>query len=351
MKLSKYLILSLFIITSLSACSKVDKQQEGITVMDYNNPKKVCFGRIEMMVPKETEIKYSDFNYNGSDLEVDESVNTYDDYKKLVNDKIQSLKNEPHETESALLSYEMTGPVKQGDRSLSHIIVYRPTEFTKSAYKMYGYLYLGPKKLILLKSFADNNLVNEAVADMQHTLKSIKIKSANETLAGLCWKDFYILDDMSQNRPFVGGNLYFRFPSYPRVSIGIEHRMRLESDRPLINMVRENEHNAPLLFKTIMSSTNLREDKKEINGLAGEEVFSHTKRRGYFERGFENGVWQYLGSLDNHNDPLVHYSIESAEIVHDDEALESTISQKMAIKLYDFILNSLQISPNNKKDQ
>ncbi|NNP67206.1 T6SS immunity protein Tli4 family protein [Acinetobacter sp. Ac_5812] len=352
MKLLKRLVLCTLTVISFSACSNVEKQKEGIQVIDYRNPKKVCFGRIEMTVPKETEVEYSNFNYNGSDLEVDESIKTYEAYQKLVNDKIQSLKSEPHETEGTLLKSEMNGPVQQQGRSVSHIIVFRDGKYVTSLYEIYGYLYLRPGKLIILKSGASNDLLSESLTDMQHTLKSIKIRSAkDEEQAGLCWKEFFILDDMSKNIPFTGGHLHFRFPSYPRVRVDIEHRVRLESDRPLIEMVKENEANAPLIFKTMMSTENLREQKKVIHGLAGEEIFGHAHRRGFFERGFESAAWQYLGSLENDNDPFVHYSLESAELVHSDEALQSTISQKAVFQLHDFILNSLQISPNNKKEK
>ncbi len=350
--LKKMMIICLCSAFSLAACSKVETQQKGIQVIDFKNPKKVCFGRIELSVPRETLVEYSGFNYNGSDLEVDDSIKTYAAYQKLVNDKIQYLKHEPHETEGVLLTQDMKGPVQQNGHSMSHIISYRPTKYTKSAYEIYGYLYLGPGKLLTLKSGADNDLLDAAIADMQQTLKSIKIRSSQgETQAGLCWREYFIVDDMRQNIPFTGGYLHFTFPSYPRVRADIEHRVRLESDRPLIEMFRENEANAPLIFKTMMSTKKLREQPKEINELAGEEVFGYAHRRGFFERGFESAAWQYLGSLENTNDPFIHYSLESAELVHDDEPLQSTISQKEVIKLNDFILNSLQISANNKKEK
>ena len=67
MKLFKSIVLCLCTTISFSACSNVEKQKEGINVIDFKNPKKVCFGRIEMTVPKETKVEYSNFNYNGSD--------------------------------------------------------------------------------------------------------------------------------------------------------------------------------------------------------------------------------------------------------------------------------------------
>jgi len=350
MKLFKSIVICLFTIISFSACSNVEKQEEGINVIDFKNPKKVCFGRFEMMIPKETEVEYSNFNYNGSDLEVDESVKTYEAYQKLINDKIKFLKHEPHETEDTLLKSEMNGPVQQQGRSVSHIIVYRPTEYTKSAFLMYGYLYLRSGKLIVLKSGASDALLNEAITDMQHTLKSIQLRNEKgETRAGLCWKEFFIVDDMSKNIPFTGGYLHFRFPSYPGVRADIEHRVRLESDVPLIELMKKRQQELPAMVKVKIKIENLREHKKIVNGLAGEEVLNHISERSHFERGFEDGSWQYLGSLDNDNDPYIQFTFESAEMVNPDESFYSSISQKNAIQLNDFILNSLQISPNNKK--
>ncbi len=100
-----------------------------------------------------------------------------------------------------------------------------------------------------------------------------------------------------------------------------------------------------------MSIENLREHKKIINGLAGEEVLNHMSRRGHFERGYEVGEWQYLGTLDNHNDPYIQFSFDSVDMVRPDDPLNSTISQKEALRLNDFILNSIQITPNNKKEK
>jgi len=351
MKLFKCLVLCIVIVSSFSACSNVEKEQEGIKVIDYSNPKKVCFGRIELTVPKETQVEYSNFNYNGSNIEVDESVKTYEAYQKLINDKIQYLKHEPHETEGVLLKREMQGPVNQAGRSVSHIIVFRDGQYVTSIYEVYGYLYLSPGRLVVLKSGASNDLLDNAIEDMKHTLKSIKIRSAKETHAGLCWKEFFILDDMSKNIPFGGGYLHFKFPSYPQVRADVAYRVTYDSDLHLIELMKKNQQELPAIAKTLMSIENLREHKKIINGLAGEEVLNHMSRRGHFERGYEVGEWQYLGTLDNHNDPYIQFSFDSADMVRPDDPLNSTISQKEALRLNDFILNSIQITPNNKKEK
>ncbi|NUG12357.1 hypothetical protein HUN13_12305 [Acinetobacter seifertii] len=352
MNLLKRLTICLLTTISFSACSNVEKEQEGIKVIDYSNPKKVCFGRIELTVPKETQVEYSNFNYNGSNIEVDESVNTYEAYQKLLNDKIQYLKHEPHETEGVLLKQEMQGPVDQAGRSVSHIIVYRENKYDKEIYNIDGYLYLRPNKLLVLKSGASNDLLDDAIEDIKQTLKSIKIRSTKgKEQAGLCWKEFFILDDMSKNIPFGGGYLHFKFPSYPQVRADVAHRVTYDSDLHLIELMKKNQQELPAIAKALMSIENLREHKKIINGLAGEEVLNHMSRRGHFERGYEVGEWQYLGTLDNHNDPYIQFSFDSADMVRPDDPLNSTISQKEALRLNDFILNSIQITPNNKKEK
>ncbi|WNX70745.1 T6SS immunity protein Tli4 family protein [Acinetobacter baumannii] len=351
MNLLKRLTLCLLTTVSFSACSNVEKEQEGIKVIDYSNPKKVCFGRIELTVPKETQVEYSNFNYNGSDIEVDENVKTYEAYQKLINDKIQYLKHEPHETEGVLLKQEMQGPVNQAGRSVSHVTVYRPTEYTKSSYDIEGYLYIQPGKLLVLKSGADNELLQEALIEIQNNLKNIKIRSAKEIQAGLCWREFFIVDDMSRNLPFMGGDLHFKFPSYPGVRANIEHRVRLTSDIPLIDLMRKNQQELPEMLKLHVNIENLREHEKIIHGLEGQEVLNYAHRRGYSERGSELGAWQYLGSLENQNDPYIYYTLVSAEMTDPDEPLNSSISQKKFLQLNDFILNSIQVSANNKKDK
>lgn len=351
MRLLKNLVLCILTAVSFSACSNVEKQKEGIQVIDYSNPKKVCFGRITVTVPNETEVEYSNFNYNGSDLEVDGSIKTYEAFQKLINDKIQSLKSEPHETEGTLLKSEIRGPVQQQGQSISHIIIFRDGKYVTSINEIYGYLYLKSGKMLILKSGASNDLLDEAIKEMQHNLNSIKIRSIKgHEQAGLCWKDFFIEDDMTKNIPFTGGYVHFKFPSYPGVRADIEHRIRLESDVPLIELMKKRQIELPDLVKLKIKIKNLREHKKIINALVGEEVLNYISERAHFERGFEDGSWQYLGNLDNYNDPYIQYDFESAEMVDSDESFYSMVSQKNAIQLNDFIMNSIQISSNNKKD-
>lgn len=84
----KTLVLSLFMACPLSACSNVNKEQQGIGMIDFNNPKTVCIGRLQVTVPKETDVKYGSLNFNGSNFEIDDSIKSYADYQNFIQEKI-----------------------------------------------------------------------------------------------------------------------------------------------------------------------------------------------------------------------------------------------------------------------
>lgn len=69
----------------------------------------------------------------------------------MINDKIQYLKYEPHETEGVLLKREIQGPINKDGRVVSNIIIYRSNKFTTEAYEIDGYLYFPLKGLLILK--------------------------------------------------------------------------------------------------------------------------------------------------------------------------------------------------------
>lgn len=352
MKLWKNVFISLIATCSLSACSAPNKEQPGIKEMDYNNPKTVCIGRLEVTVPKETKVTYGSLNFNGSDFEIETSIKSYRDYQQFIQDKINDLKNSPHETEGMLLTKEIPGPVQRINGSISHIIVSRPTEYTKSSYEVYGYIYLGRQQLLILKSIASNHLVDEAIDELKHNLKSIQIRSAKgESQAGVCWDKFFITDDMSENRHF-STSVLFTFPSYPEVRARVDNRGRYESDAPFIAMVKQNKANLPLEVKTLTKDTEINIAEKKVNGLLGEEYSINTALRKPFQRGFELMDWQYLGNLDDPHHPLIGFHLSSENENDHDGYGDALVSQKKVVQLGHFILNTIKVGSNNevKKD-
>lgn len=351
MKLSKSLVIGLIAICSLNACSSPNKEQPGIKKMDYNHPKTVCIGRLEVNVPKETLVTYDSLNFNGSEFEIDKSVKSYQDYQKYIQNKIETLKKSPHETEGTLLKQELSGPRKSIDGSISHIIAFRKQEFSKSLFEVYGYLYLGPQQLLVLKSVASNHLVNEAIDEMKHTLTSISKRTPKDSRAGICWSDLLIIDDMSVNRHF-STSVSFTFPSYPEVRAHVDNRGRYESDAPFIAMVKQNKADLPLDVKTLTKDTEINIAEKEVNGLLGEEYSINTALRKPFQRGFELMDWQYLGNLDDPHHPLIGFHLSSENEKDNEGYGDALVNQKAVVQLGHFILSSIRVSPNNevKKD-
>ena len=74
----KKISISLLVYISLSACAN-DSQEKNkeSALIDYKNPKNICYGRLTITIPKEAEIDYGLSSYDGIDIEFDENINSY----------------------------------------------------------------------------------------------------------------------------------------------------------------------------------------------------------------------------------------------------------------------------------
>ncbi|WP_373351085.1 T6SS immunity protein Tli4 family protein [Acinetobacter bereziniae] len=344
--MKKTKILLLLSLTLLgTSCSKFQGEDEKNNMINFKDTKNICLGRIEFTVPKETDVKFGTFSFDGSDFEIVEDVTTLDQYDQFIKDKIENLKKQQHETEGRLLKFEKMGSLKLNQRSISHIIVYRPTEYTDVLFNIDAYIYLN-RKLIKIKSQAGNKKLDDGLISAENIIKNFKLKSLKgPNQAGLCWKDYFIADDMTENRFFLSEAFLF-FPSYPEVMVNIENRARVESDTPIIQMIQKNREQIPEELKRVFKVSDIRSGSREINGLKGEEVLTHYQPRLSFGRGFESGVWQYLGTLDNPKDSYIYVGLKGVRDSINKE--NSSISQKQILQLNDFVLNNIKISPFNQ---
>ncbi|MDM1786202.1 hypothetical protein HX128_17205 [Acinetobacter bereziniae] len=315
-------------------------------MINFKDTKNICLGRIEFTVPKETDVKFGTFSFDGSDFEIVEDVTTLDQYDQFIKDRIENLKKQQHETEANLLKFEKMGSLKLNQRSISHIIIYRNNKFTSSQFNIDAYIYLN-RKLIKIKSRADDDKLIDALISVENIIQNFKLKSLKgPNQAGLCWKDYFIADDMTENRFFLSEAFLF-FPSYPEVMMNIENRARDESDTPIIQMIQKNREQIPEELKRVFKVSDIRSGSREINGLKGEQVMTHYQQRLSFGRGFESGAWQYLGTLDDPTDSYIYLGLESVDEVNN-KALNAPLNQKIVLGLNDFVLNNIKISPFNQ---
>jgi hypothetical protein len=213
--MKKTKILLLLSLTLLgTSCSKFQGEDEKNNMINFKDTKNICLGRIEFTVPKETDVKFGTFSFDGSDFEIVEDVTTLDQYDQFIKDKIENLKKQQHETEANLLKFEKMGSLKLNQRSISHIIIYRNNKFTSSQFNIDAYIYLN-RKLIKIKSRADDDKLIDALISVENIIQNFKLKSLKgPNQAGLCWKDYFIADDMTENRFFLN-KAFLSFPSYP----------------------------------------------------------------------------------------------------------------------------------------
>ncbi|WP_286387283.1 T6SS immunity protein Tli4 family protein [Acinetobacter bereziniae] len=345
--MKKTKILLLLSLTLLgTSCSKFQGEDEKNNMINFKDTKNICLGRIEFTVPKETDVKFGTFSFDGSDFEIVEDVTTLDQYDQFIKDRIENLKKQQHETEANLLKFEKMGSLKLNQRSISHIIIYRNNKFTSSQFNIDAYIYLN-RKLIKIKSRADDDKLIDALISVENIIQNFKLKSLKgPNQAGLCWKDYFIADDMTENRFFLSEAFLF-FPSYPEVMMNIENRARDESDTPIIQMIQKNREQIPEELKRVFKVSDIRSGSREINGLKGEQVMTHYQQRLSFGRGFESGAWQYLGTLDDPTDSYIYLGLESVDEVNN-KALNAPLNQKIVLGLNDFVLNNIKISPFNQ---
>ncbi|WP_445114868.1 T6SS immunity protein Tli4 family protein [Acinetobacter sp. WZC-1] len=342
-KLKILLLLSLML--PGTSCSKFQGEDEKNNMINFKDTKNICLGRIEFTVPKETDVTFGEFSFDGSDFEIVEEVKNLDQYDQFIKDKIETLKKQKHETEGSLLKFEKMGSLKLNQRSISHIIIYRNNKFTSSQFNIDAYIYLN-RKLIKIKSRADDDKLKDALISVENIIENFKLKpSKGPDQAGLCWKDYFIADDMTENRFFLS-EAFLSFPSYPEVLMNIENRARDESDLPLVQMIQKNREEIPEELKKELKVSDIRSGSKEINGMKGEEVMTHYQQRLSFGRGFESGVWQYLGTLDDPTDSYIYLGLKGVRDSINKE--NSSISQKQILQLNDFILESIKISGFNQ---
>lgn len=353
----KTLVLGLFMACPLSACSNVNKEQQGIGMIDFNNPNTVCIGRLEVTVPKETDVKYGSLNFNGSDIykngenELDNPIKTYAQYQAFIKNRVNFYAHELHETERVLLKQHLPGLADSTGRVNSDIIVFRGTQYTKDSFEIYGYIFIN-NNMYVLKAGSGNDKVELGINDMRHNLTSISSMPINQNYinklpAGICWNGLFIADDMTTNRHF-DTTIVFTFPSYPQVRAWLDNRGRYTSDQPYVAMVKQNRADISIAVKALVTDSEIYGGDKTINGLSGEEYSSHIALRKPFQRGYEMMDWQHLGKLDDHKDPLIGFSLRSENQMDSEGFGDALVSQKKVTQLAYFILNSIKISKNNQ---
>lgn len=336
--LNRLLILIFFSI-SLSACADNSNDKNMVNnLIDYKYPKSICYGRLTITVPKETEVNFGNSEYDGIKIEVNKDINSYENFKNFINKNIHELKNTHHISENNLLNEEINFSVNGIN---SHIVVFRSSPNSVSMYQIYGYLYLPLKKsMLVLKGGAANGFIQSGVEDIKKILSNIKFSPTNKP--GTCFDDFFI-EDYDDKKMFMS-EIYFSFPSYPEVRISIDNRSRLTTDEDLIKFSEKNLANIPITERALVNIKDINIGERKISLMEGKEYSHHLSSRLSFNRGYEDIVWQYLGEMDDIKKSYVKYDLSSKNQNGDD--INALVDQKRVIELGYFILNNLK---NNDK--
>lgn len=335
----KNLPMILLISVSLSACANNSNEKKmETTLIDYKNPKSICYGRLNITVPKETEISYGLSSYENIDLVLDPDINSLEKYNEFIENTINDLKSSKHETEPSLFQKDIKIVVNGVE---NHIIVFRKNFDSVSMYQIYGYMYLPlKKKMLIMQGGAANDYIASGINDVKNLMLNTKFSKTDKS--GTCYSDFYV-EDYDETARFFS-EVYFNFPSYPEVRVSIDSRSRLTSDESLIKFSEKNLAEIPLTERAAVNIEKINVGSKKIDLMDGEEYSHHISSKLSFNRGYEDIVWQHLGELDRVKKSYVKFDLSSQNQNGDDS--NALVDQKAVIQLGHYILNNLK---NNDK--
>lgn len=331
----KKLPILLLISVSLSACANNSNEKKMETALiDYNNPKSICYGRLNITVPKETEISYGLSSYENIDLVLDPEVNSLQKYQEFIKNTINELKSSKHETEPSLFQHDIKIVANGAE---SHIIVFRKNFDSVSMYQIYGYMYLPlKKKMLIMQGGAANGYTTSGIDDVKNLILNTKFTKTDKP--STCYSDFYV-EDYDETARFFS-EVYFTFPSYPEVRVNIDNRSRLTSDDGLIKFAEANWANLPVDDKASVNVEKINVGSKKIDLMEGEEYSHHISSKLSFNRGYEDIVWQHLGELDKVKKSYVKFDLSSQNQNGGDS--NALVDQKAVIQLGHYILNNLK---------
>lgn len=339
----KKLPILLLISVSLSACANNsnEKKMES-TLIDYKNPKSICYGRLNYSIPKETAVNFGVAKYDGVKIDYNEDIHSYQEYEKFITNRIDELKKSPHPTEKTLYKNDIS---LKTNISNSHIIVFRKNESSESMYQIFGYIYLPLKhKMLILEGGSDNDKIDIGVKVVKDILEHIRFSKTDKSVT--CFNDFYIED--YDNKINFESDIFFSFPSYPEVRVSIENRSRFTSDIELIPYTKKNLAELPLGVKAMVSQKDINIGNKTVDSMIGEEYSYNLSQRMVFERGFENMSWQYLGVIDDLKKSYVKFDLSSKN-EDGNESDNALVSEKLVTQLGYFILDNIKNNDNGRK--
>ncbi|MCL2591690.1 MAG: T6SS immunity protein Tli4 family protein, partial [Betaproteobacteria bacterium] len=290
-------------------------------------------------MPVEVEAIGWDNSYNLGTIEVGFGVPKY---REMLDATLKKLKNKEDRYEYVKSEYP-----EGGDKQ---IIISRVDLFGDMSYAVDAFT-LNPKYIpgagyffyLSGKSY-DENRMDEIISRYKAVLSNIRYRPDSEipTEPGFCFKDGFIANDgkVSQGEMV---EVRFKLKSNPDVVIEISSDVSHVVFPPLLERLNAGEQKLPLISR--MKISKIRQGKREINGMPGEEsvvTFPAEDKTGTVH----DFSWETMGEMDNPLKPNIQIDVESG---YDETgmggATASSLDTKQMLQLFEAIVKTIRFRP------
>ena len=298
--------------------------------------KPVCFGRLVISVPSETEVVFGPQAFGPRIETVENGAKRAqflaEEKRKLV------LENINH---GATINKLRTGPTPG-----SVVLAFWEDASAKTVglEELWGYLPAGRDLLIYRNATAPSegrtrDVVLEQLNYVARNLRS-RLPSEIPPEPGVCLDLGFIADDSGKFQEIFG--IGFRFPSLPDVSFSVLTNKDGQTPPPLSQQRREAEQavRGTPLEADYRKVKVLREGKRKVGPWAGEEVLF---RRPPEQGGYHEFQFDYPGIRYDRNNPSIDVSMTSGVKDNRVGAAPVGLTDDEAIALWDRLLGSLRL--------
>jgi len=308
---------------ALTACSTLYAEPQ----MSSNRAQ--CFGRYLIDLPTSANLigngnKYVIATINSEKKNIVE-------FKKTIEEKRKELAPPKDKFYFSLVD------TKFSDSNIKRIFLSHTKAGSHDLYQLDGYK-LDHGYLFSMHSGVSKEYLGNTVSWMQGYTDSLIFRPRQiiPIHAGFCFENGFVANDGSKPQ-YELATLAFELKDHPDVHIVVESEVLFTKDDSLLERTSKAG-----LFSLFDGASTLRKGTRTVNGVAGEEVLTRiSSDQGGKAHKFR---WETMGELSNPLKPDVYVDFQTG-FKPGGGTVNSSLSDKEAIAMFDQIVNSLRFRP------
>lgn len=292
-----------------------------------------CFGRYIIEVPVTAEIIGYGNKYISSEITLKKL--TIPEFNEAIK-KRQNELNTPQEKDDQKIK-----KIEFADSKTKRLLMSYANVFGGDNYEIDTFNYVAPNFAFVTQAKAmSGNYIDTILKKYMDYMNSVKYRSGKSIShsPGFCFQNGIVVNDGSKPQ-YELVTLAFELKDHPDVHIVVESEVLFSHTDSLLE--RTGKADLLSLFDGV---TTVRKGARSVNGMAGEEVLSrYTSDEGGKAHKFR---WETMGALSDPLKPDIYVDFQTG-FKPGGGSVNSSLSNKDAIALFDQIVNSVRIRPTN----